>query len=279
MTITNRDDLLAALAGQKVYSWWKNVPTSPAVSTNYTLLSLWRQAGQSGAALATPNTATVCTAATPGALMRVPALTTGTTWYLANMTAARRATHDFPLIVFDRLAHRSGFSALAPGAQTAGLTLPTRITDKTMVQIFIEINTAIGATPRPVTVSYTNEAGTAGRSATLPNNGNLPANAGVGLLFGPLDLQAGDLGVTSVESLTMASTGSAGDMSVLLLRPLWTFGLCRSGSTGSPGSADQATVPGAGLVDLGADPCLMLANMGCGASPAEERGEVAICQG
>lgn len=279
MAITNRDQLVAALAGQRVYPWVKYPSATVNPPVAWSLASAWKIAGQPGLAAATPTSATLCSSATPGAL-HVPGLTTGSTWYLSNLTAVVQPGLMGPLSLLDRLSHRGGLSGTVATAQPVGLSLPTRSTDKTQVQIWLEINTSTGATPRTVAVSYTNENGTAGRTATLPANASLPASPAATLLFGPLDLQAGDLGVTSVETLTLAgSTGTAGDFSVVLLRPVAQLNLMNVNA--GFWSADQVSVPATGLLDLGADPCLMLA-YGYGlylGTASHIRGEIALCQG
>jgi hypothetical protein len=85
------------------------------------------------------------------------------------------------------------------------------------VELWGEVYAAPGATGATWTVSYTNEAGTAGRSATYTH----PANAeSVGQMF-PFTLQSGDTGVRAVASFTCSvSSGTAGDIGLTLVRRL-----------------------------------------------------------
>lgn len=64
------------------------------------------------------------------------------------------------------------------------------------------------------TVSYTNSAGTAGRTATLPS---FPATAVQGTWV-PFSLQAGDLGVRSVQSVTLGTSYVTGAVHVMAAR-------------------------------------------------------------
>jgi hypothetical protein len=122
------------------------------------------------------------------------------------------------LHVYDLLWAASGFSGAVITAQavTEFTGLPAR-SDGAGVQIWVGCSTAIGATAHNVTARYTNSNGVAGRS-TVATAGivSMPANR-----MYRLPLQSGDVGVDSVESLTLsASSGVAGNLWVLLLRPV-----------------------------------------------------------
>jgi hypothetical protein len=101
-----------------------------------------------------------------------------------------------------------------------------------------------------VTCSYTNSAGTSGRTATLDTNlSNVPARR---LL--PFRLAAGDTGVRSVQSVTIATAG-VGTFNLVLLRRLATAYM--------PGTNGQASDLAAGALALGmpklySDSCLAL---------------------
>jgi hypothetical protein len=64
------------------------------------------------------------------------------------------------------------------------------------------------------TVSYTNSAGTAGRTATLSS---YPATAVAGTWV-PLSLQAGDIGVRSVQSITLGTSYVSGAIHLMAFR-------------------------------------------------------------
>lgn len=127
-------------------------------------------------------------------------------------------------IITDRLVQHGGLSAIVTGAQTTNLptaALP-RYTSGVGVMIGLEIYTIIGATGTTVTVSYTNQAGTAGRTSVAAVLGGTNFREASRVI--QLPLQQGDTGCRSVESVTLAaSTGTAGNFGVTLFRPLLMF--------------------------------------------------------
>jgi hypothetical protein len=121
-------------------------------------------------------------------------------------------------LLYDRLLHISSLSGTNTGAQTVAGSL-TRETTGAGVQAWVEIYSAIGGTARTITASYTNQAGTAGQTSAAV------AIGGTGLLESSrmiqLPLAAGDTGVRAVASVTLsATTGTAGDFGVTLMKPL-----------------------------------------------------------
>ena len=124
-------------------------------------------------------------------------------------------------IIIDRLSHQGGLSGIVATPQTTNLPTAalTRYTDGVGVMIAIEIYTQVGTTATNLTVSYTNSSGVGGRvtkpidfgGSTLRQNGHVFI----------LPLQDDDIGVKSVESVTLAgTTGTAGNFGVTLFKPL-----------------------------------------------------------
>lgn len=123
-------------------------------------------------------------------------------------------------LLVDRLAHNGGLSGTVTTAQSNGAwpALP-RYTDGIGVWAAIEIYTSIGATETTATMSYTNDAGTTGRTSQPVKIGSTGKNANRRLL--PMSLQAGDKGVKAVASVTLAATtGTAGNFGVTLFKTL-----------------------------------------------------------
>ena len=84
---------------------------------------------------------------------------------------------------------------------------------------WIEIYTQIGAVATTITASYTNQAGTAGKTtlATAIGGTNLREESRIIRL----PLADGDTGVQSVQSVTLAgSTGTAGSFGVVIAKPI-----------------------------------------------------------
>jgi len=107
-------------------------------------------------------------------------------------------------------------------AQTTNLPTAalTRFTSGEGVMIGLCIWSNIGGTATTVTVSYTNQAGTPGQISTATQiGGNNIANLNGRIILIPL--AAGDTGVRSVESVTLAgTTGTAGNIGVCLFKSL-----------------------------------------------------------
>lgn len=134
-------------------------------------------------------------------------------------------------IIADRVSHQGGLSGIVTTAQTANLPTAalTRYTSGEGVWAALTIYTQIGTTATTVAVSYTNEAGTSGRVSPLVQLGATGFREANRCIV--LPRQDGDLGVRSVESVTVtATTGTAGSFGVTLFRPL--FVLCVSDTSG-----------------------------------------------
>ena len=127
------------------------------------------------------------------------------------------------VIVADRLSHQGGLVGNSTSTQTTNLPTAalTRYTSGEGVWIALENYVALGGTQTTATVSYTNQAGTAGRTGTCQiGGGSFGSLASLRLVA----LQAGDTGARSVESVTLtATTGVAGNFGVTLFRPLVPF--------------------------------------------------------
>jgi hypothetical protein len=122
-------------------------------------------------------------------------------------------------LLVDRLAHNGGLDATVTTAQSNG-SWPalTRFTTGAGVWAAIEIYTQVGATTTTISGSYTNSAGTSGRTFQAVGFGS--SDIHLGSLF-PLSLQQGDVGVQAVASVTvLATTGTAGNFGVTLFKTL-----------------------------------------------------------
>lgn len=120
--------------------------------------------------------------------------------------------------VSDRLLACGGLSGTVTTAQTVGGSIG-RYTGGIGNQIWIEIQTAIGGTTSSITASYTNENGTAGQT-TIPHRFGNSGLSEVHVAM-QLPLAGGDLGVRSVQSVTLTpSTGTAGNFACVIYHPL-----------------------------------------------------------
>lgn len=229
-----------------------------ASGTSLKLLSGWIDAPETGT---TPTTAATCTAGTVGALVTHPRLTTTTNpLYLVGADFGSSYAAGVTHLLIDRLAHQGGLSGTSTTSQTTNLptaALP-RYTSGGGVMAAIEIYAAVGSTATTLTASYTNQAGTSGRTTkdlVFGGNGNLAAR-----LFLPLPLQDGDTGVQSVESVTLAaSTATAGNFGVTLFKPLLLVpGGHAFGSGQQPTHWDGLVCGGQKMIEVEDDACLQL---------------------
>lgn len=106
------------------------------------------------------------------------------------------------------LASQASYSARIPNSNYAGL------------RIFLEVTTVVSATATTVQVTYTNQAGTTGRTAIV--SGSLSGFTVNRLV--EVALQAGDSGVQKIETVIVGGTPATGGaaVNVIVLRPLWT---------------------------------------------------------
>jgi hypothetical protein len=192
------------------------------ISGNQLFWSQWTNSASSAGVA--PSTAVVPDRTTVGSLGQTNASATGLRLSRATMTS--NSASPFGLVLCDRLSHQGGLSGTTTGAQTTNLPTAalTRSTDGLNVMAAVEIYAQIGATAQTFTCSYTNQAGTASRTSIAVPIGGTSVQEVLINKFQVMTLQAGDLGVKSVESLTLsASTGTAGNFGVTLFRPIMTF--------------------------------------------------------
>lgn len=139
--------------------------------------------------------------------------------YLNRLSAA--ATVAGKLILIDRLWHNSGLVVTTTTGQTINsVTWPARdrngATAGTGINVAIEVSTATtNASPvTNTTLTYTNDAGTGSRTATISS---FPATA-VGGSFIPFQWNAGDTGIRSIQTCTLGTSYGAGAIHLVAYR-------------------------------------------------------------
>lgn len=172
---------------------------------------------------------------------------------------------------YDRLYSASGFDGTLTTAQT--ITAPpsySRNANGVGAQIFIESYTAVGASASNVTVQYTNSAGVSGRNTVAENIiASMPAHR-----LQPLRLQAGDLGVQSIQSVTLsATTSAAGNFGVVVAVPVFEIAVPLSNV---PVVYDYAQLS---LPALTTGACLMPVHMGTTTTTGNIIGSLDIVEG
>jgi len=217
MAVTGYNDLVTSL-----------LPPQPLLKTSFT----GQAAGQLHSSLYIAGLPGAAAAPTPGingaaltsyaGQIPFPATSGTTTIYLAGMNATQAANVG-GVYLMDRLWHNSGVVVTTTTAQAITFPgLPSRDMNGAAtgdgVLLAMEITTVLG-TAAPVTtctVSYTDTLGTAAQTATLAS---IPTAAVAGT-FLPFTLAAGDVGVQSVDSITLGTSLVSGAISLVCYRPI-----------------------------------------------------------
>jgi hypothetical protein len=111
--------------------------------------------------------------------------------------------------------------AITPVAIPARDTFDTANGDGVLAGFLVTTATTNAGAITNMTISYTNSAGVAGRTGTVTS---FPATAVIGS-FIPVNLQAGDKGIQSVQSVTFGTSLAAGAVSLVLYRVVRQVGI------------------------------------------------------
>lgn len=145
-----------------------------------------------------------------------------------NMAASINHTH----VLFDCLWVNSGLVITTTTAQSITTpTLPARDINGTtngegcMIAVLCTAAVGLAAVASNATVTYTNSDGTGSRTATLSAivGSQAPATPVVGTLIW-FNLQAGDRGVRSIQSITLGTSWVSGSISLMITRDIATIG-------------------------------------------------------
>lgn len=243
MGFSSMDEMIQKItSGQALRNdWSKNfLPTSAAVAGEWHCLA--RGAGN-------PSADTIYNTGTNLAFQAVTDTTAGSgglrhggnvtpaTKHIVNASALSSSTTTAPavLMLVDLLGFYRVTSVTTITAQTLDntVTLP-RYTDGAGVMAFAwNTNaTAMGAATPTLSLNYTNSAGVAGKTTptVLPTCKTAAANGlilysgtGSGKYNPFIPLAAGDLGIRSIQSLTLSASYVSGEFSIGLCRPLITM--------------------------------------------------------
>jgi len=159
-------------------------------------------------------------------------------------------------MLYDRVFQIGGLSGVSTSAQTVqGLTPTPALTRNTGGAgnvVFYEIYDLIGGSVRTLTMTYTDQDGNTGQTATINIGGSGFREISRAQR---IPLAAGDTGVRAVESVQLdASTGVAGNFGITIGQPLAWIPV---GSVGIGGWRDYTTgLPGIPAIDPNA--CLAL---------------------
>ena len=159
-------------------------------------------------------------------------------------------------LLYDRLFHIGGLSGISTADQTVQGSTPspalTRNTGGAGNMAWYEIYTIIGTTPSTLTMTYTDQDGNSGQTATINIGGTGFREV---TRAQRIPLAAGDTGVRAIEKVKLtASTTTAGDFGITIAQPLAWIPV---GSAGTAGWRDYTTgLPGIPVINP--DACLAL---------------------
>jgi hypothetical protein len=232
MAITTVDQALAGMSPTNI--WAKALSGTLVAGRPHSGFYL---AGTPGAAVApTPGAAGAALTAYAGQI-GIPAASNNTYISNANFVSSAQGGN---VRLCDRLWHNSGIVVTTTGAQTINsVAWPARdrngSTNGEGVYIGLEVSTATGAGASVISISYTNSAGVAGRTGTALDVYAATAAAGSFFRF---SLQAGDVGVRSVQTYTSTVSMTSGVVHLVAYRPLADLPLVAGGV---PTSIDAVT--------------------------------------
>lgn len=214
MAITTLDGALAGMQYPRTFA--KAVTGTMVAGRPHSTFYL---AGHPGAAVApTPGIAGAALTSYSGQLPFTNPVSGNT--YLARFQG--QATIAGTLVLADRLWHNSALVVTTTGAQTVNsVAWPARDVDGSTngngVRIGLEVSTATGAGAATPSISYTNQAGTAGKTGSMEVAYAASSIAGT---FYPFTLAAGDTGVRSIQTYTGGVSMTSGTIHLVAYREL-----------------------------------------------------------
>lgn len=224
-------------------------PANPGISLTL-FTSVWTSASPWGTGGLPGTGGRQCTNATTGAMV-IPTSTIEGSKLRIVRTRTYASGSAATNVIYDRLVDYSGLDATSTATNNLAAVALPRFTTGAGVFFVLEVfTTGASAVSTTATVSYTNQAGTAGRTATIPLvAGWLTATR----IYIP-NLQAGDSGVRSVQSVTLANASpNAGNYGITLFAPLVHTSTGRVTSAGA----------GSSFRDLLQQPCLPFDTTSC----------------
>ncbi len=216
MAITSMDGLVNGLIRYPT-ELYKDSGTAEAAGVWHTS---WYMTGNPGAGAAPSGGLNGATFTGPvNGQISVPAAVAGLTSYLTRLTASQAGNIGL-LRIYDKIWGNVPVVTTTTGQSVTSPTWPARdvsaSTTGVGVGLAMEVSSATG-NGSPITnttVTYTNTAGTGSRTATIAS---FPATAVAGTWV-PFSLAAGDLGVKSVQTVTLGTSYVSGAIHVVAYR-------------------------------------------------------------
>lgn len=220
MAITTLDGLVAGLLPP--VQFYKVTGTMKAAGLSH---SLFYSAGVPGAAAASSAGIAGEALTSYAGQIPFPGAVGGKSVYACRMEAVHTSSLG-NLALLDRLWHNSGYSVTSTSSQTVNsVALPARdnnaSTNGEGVMVAMEVSATLGAGTPTITVTYTNSDGTTGRTGTI---GPITTTSVQGTWY-PMQLQAGDKGVRSIQSIQSSATMTSGSVSFVMYREITSMPL------------------------------------------------------
>jgi hypothetical protein len=240
MAIQSQDNLIASLTGGKSIRHDWNKITGP---TAYTAGRWYDFSQLAGLPVANTyaGTALSWTAASESNGFSIPhgGNVTADFKHLLNMAAWTTSNTGAPgtLQLVDLQGYWPGISLNTAAVQPLTGTPTLRYTNGAGLRLFLAATANVGATGHNLSVSYTNQAGVAGRTLPVTVAGTASAiaphilHSGTGSNnYGPfLPVASGDSGIQNAASVTLSAASGAGTAALVLARPLAQITLSVSG--------------------------------------------------
>jgi hypothetical protein len=216
MAITTIDGVLAGM--KPLEDWLKVGPTLEAAGVWH---SLYLATGRPSAAAAPSAGLNGVTLSAPfsGAFPYTNPVSANS--YLSRLFAT--GNQPGQVMLYDRLWHNSGIAvatttnqAITSGAMPARDQNGATNGDGLIAALEVYTATTNAGAITNTTLSYTNQAGTAGRTATMAS---FPATAVAGTLV-QFQLQAGDTGIRSIQGITLGTSYVTGSIGLVVYRPI-----------------------------------------------------------
>lgn len=248
MAITSLDGIIAGVKPPQFFT--KSGSNNTVTGKPY---SFWGIAGVPGAGSYDTTLAGIALSSTSGLVNgQIPYYNAaaGKQMYLARAVGLSSASGI--MFICDRLWHSGGLTITSTGLQTVNsATWPARDNNGTIngegILIGVESSTTLGAATPTFTMTYTNSAGTGSRTATNQTPTSSAATAGN---FFMMALQAGDIGVKSIQSFQMSASYVSGTINLVAYRvlavleqPVSNLGVSADPVTGGMVKLYDGTVP------------------------------------
>jgi hypothetical protein len=227
MAITNYDSIISARSSGQYEDpyYFKSESITPLAAGQW--VSLFRAAGVPSSITITSAAGGVALCSTHAGALPLTTNSTAMTRYMLSAGVGVASNAGFSVIqVVDVLWGISGIPYTGASYAVNSTAVPlTRSTDGVGVQLMVVMDAShTSATNTTATVTYTNSAGTTGRTVagivmTTASRAHHIRPAG----YPFLTLMAGDQGVKSVESISFNATIGAGACSIFMVKPLMSI--------------------------------------------------------